>query len=122
MKTNEIVAKRIEERLKEVGWEKKDLAQALNISPQMVSKITLAKKNITVDEIKEIADVLNTTFEELTKPFDKEVEIEPVLAFMGEVNTPAAKDGLKLAQKIMDAIIENREARREFEESLQDLV
>lgn len=122
MKTNQIVAKRIEQRLDEIAWTKKQLAEALGISQQMVGKITLAKKNITVDEIKEIAIILDTSFEELTKPFSEDKkEVESLMSFMGEVTSQEAKDGLKLAQKIIDAIIENREARKSFMDSLLEL-
>jgi len=122
MRTNEIIGRRIEERLNEIAWGKKDLAKALDISQQMVSKITLAKKNITVQEIKEIAEVLGSSFEELTQPFEEEKEVESIMSFMGELTTQEAKDGLKLAQEIMDAIIENKEARRSFNESISNLV
>jgi transcriptional regulator with XRE-family HTH domain len=122
MRTNEIIGRRIEERLNEIAWGKKDLAKALDISQQMVSKITLAKKNITVQEIKEIAEVLGSSFEELTQPFEVDNEVESIMSFMGELTTQEAKDGLKLAQEIMDAIIENKEARRSFNESISNLV
>lgn len=123
MRINEIVGKRIEERLDEIGWEKKDLAEALDISQQMVSKITLAKKNITVNEIKNIADVLDCSFERLTTPFkENNKKIESVMNFMGEVSSKEAKEGLQLAQQIIDAIIENREARKIFNESMTNLI
>jgi len=107
---NSIVGNRIQERLDEIGWSQSRLAEELDVSRQIVNKIIHGRKNITLEEIKLIADKLGISLEDLVqKKVEDEVEEDPMIAFMGEVDTQEAKDGLNKAKEIMDLIIFHRD-------------
>ncbi|MDI3548604.1 MAG: hypothetical protein PWR10_2256 [Halanaerobiales bacterium] len=102
---NTIVGNRIQKRLDEIGWSQVRLAEELGISRQIVNKIIHGRKNITLEEVKMIAEILDIDLEELVKQPSKEAEEDPIIAFMGEVTSEKAKEGLNKAKKIMDLII-----------------
>ena len=107
---NSIVGKRIQECLDEIGWSQSRLAEELGVSRQIVNKIIHGRKNVTLEEIKIIADILEISLEELVqKKNEDETEEDPMIAFMGEVDTQEAKDGLNKAKEIMDLIIFHRD-------------
>ncbi|MFW6029250.1 MAG: helix-turn-helix domain-containing protein [Halanaerobiales bacterium] len=107
---NSLVGNRIQERLDEIGWSQSRLAGELGVSRQIVNKIIHDRKNITLEEIKLIADILGISLEDLIQEKDEnEVEEDPLIAFMGEVDSQEAKDGLNKAKKIMDLIIFHRD-------------
>ncbi|MCK4259453.1 MAG: helix-turn-helix transcriptional regulator [Halanaerobiales bacterium] len=114
---NSVVGQRIKKQLDKIGWTQVDLAKELNISRQIVNKIIHGRKNITLEEIKMIGDILEVSLEDLVKQNNEEIEENPIIAFMGEVNSEAAKNGLKKAKKVMDLIL----FHRDLNEAHQDL-
>ncbi|MFW6281658.1 MAG: helix-turn-helix domain-containing protein [bacterium] len=107
---NSLVGNKIQERLDEIGWSQSRLAEELDVSRQIVNKIIHGRKNVTLEEIKLIADILGINLEDLVQEKDKnEIEEDPMIAFMGEVDTQEAKDGLNKAKEIMDLIIFHRD-------------
>ncbi len=106
---NNVVGVRIQKRLDEIGKTQADLAKDIDVSRQIVNKIIHGRKNITLEEIKMIADILGMRLEDLVKEPGKEKEEDPIIAFMGEVDTEEARDGLKIAKKVMDLILFHRD-------------
>ena len=107
---NSIVGKRIQDCLDEIGWSQSRLAEELNVSRQVVNKIIHGRKNINLEEIKLIADILGISLKTLVQDKNEnEIEGDPIIAFMGEVDTQEAKDGLNKAKEIMDLIIFHRD-------------
>ncbi len=107
---NSIVGKRIQERLDEIGWSQSRLADELGVSRQIINKIIHGRKNVTLEEIKLIADILGISLEDLVQENNEnEVEEDPMIAFMGEVDSQEARDGLNKAKKIMNLIIFHRD-------------
>ena len=107
---NSTVGKRIQECLDKKGWSQSRLADELDVSRQVVNKIIHGRKNITLEEVKLIADKLEINLEELVEQSEEEdKEMDPMIAFMGEVDSQEAKDGLDKAKKIMDLIIFHRD-------------
>lgn len=105
----EIVGIRIVEILEVKGWKQEDLADKLNISKQVMSKILKGEKNINIVEIRNIADILNIDINTLLKPVDntslfknQNDLIQPT--FMGRVSTEIGKEGIKKAMMIVDII------------------
>ena len=105
----EIVGIRIAEILEVKGWKQEDLADKLNISKQVMSKILKGEKNINIVEIRNIADILNIDINTLLKPVDntslfknQNDLIQPT--FMGRVSTEIGKEGIKKAMMIVDII------------------
>ena len=107
---NSNVGKRIQECLDKKGWSQSRLADELDVSRQVVNKIIHGRKNITLEEVKLIADKLEINLEELVEQSEEEdKEMDPMIAFMGEVDSQEAKDGLDKAKNIMDLIIFHRD-------------
>ena len=107
---NSVVGKRIQECLDKRGWSQSRLADELETSRQVINKIIHGRKNITLEEVKLIADKLDIKLEELIEQSEEEdKEKDPLIVFMGEVDSRQAKDGLNKAKKIMDLIIFHRD-------------
>jgi len=106
---NQLVGAKIQEKLNEIGWSQSDLAEKLNTSRQMINKIVHGRKKITIEEMKDIADILKVDIKELIKRSNQVETAAPMIAFMGQVDTPEAKEGLEHAQEIMDLIIFHRD-------------
>ncbi|MBP2032606.1 transcriptional regulator with XRE-family HTH domain [Clostridium algifaecis] len=106
LSTNEIIGRNILNILNEKDIKQTQLAEKLDITKQTLNKIIHGRRNISIDEIKKICDILCVDMERLTNEDDlKEEEQEPIKLFMGEVNSKEAKRGLMHAQKIMDMIL-----------------
>ena len=107
---NSTVGKRIQERLDEIGWSQSRLAEELDVSRQIVNKIVHGRKNVTLEEIILIAGILGISLEVLVEEKNEnEVEEDPMINFMGEVDTQEAKKGLSKAKEVMDLIIFHRD-------------
>ena len=114
---NSIVGNRIQKCLDEIGWSQSRLAEELNVSRQVVNKIIHGRKNINLEEIKLISDILGISLKKLVQEENKnEFEQDPIIAFMREVNTQEAKDGLNKAKEIMDLIIFHRDINESHQE------
>lgn len=109
---NNIVGLRIQKRLDEIGKTQADLAKDLDVSRQIVNKIVHGRKSVTLEEIKMIADILGMSLEDIVKEPCKEKGEDPIIAFMGEVDTEEARNGLKKAKKVMDLILFHRDLNR----------
>ncbi|SKA03559.1 helix-turn-helix domain-containing protein [Selenihalanaerobacter shriftii] len=110
-KFNKLVGARIQDQLDKIEWSQAQLAEKLDTSRQVINKIIHGRKNITIQEVKSIANILNVDLQQLIQPFDKEEDKEPIITFMGEVNSKGAKKGLQHAQNIMDLVIFHRDIK-----------
>ena len=116
---NRIVGIRIQNRLDELEWSQSRLADKLGVSRQIINKIIHGRKNVTLEEIKLIADILDINLEDIVKQVEEEeTEDDPIMAFMGQVNRQEAKDGLNKAKQVMDKIIFHRDVK----DAQQDLI
>lgn len=118
MDMNQIVGKRVSDFLEDKGWTQVKLANKMGVSRQIMNNIIQGKKNITVAEVKSIAEVLQVDVEDLTKTFTKGKEPETITAFMGEVSTDKAKNGIKKVEKIMDMIVFHKQTNDSFEDMM----
>lgn len=116
---NRIVGQKIQMKLDEISMSQTDLAERLGISRQMINKIIHSRKNTTLREIIEIAQILNLDVNELME-VDQELSEDSVVAFMGSVKTKAAEEGLRTAKKAMDLIIFHRDIQEEFNNILNE--
>lgn len=112
---NIIVGQKIQSRLDDLGMTQVDLAEELETSRQVVNKIIHGRKNITLEEIKNIASILDFSVKKLLDEDDNSnINAEdPIIAFMGEVDSKDSKDGLSKAKKAMDLIIFHRDLQEE---------
>jgi transcriptional regulator with XRE-family HTH domain len=49
LRESQKIALKILKRLEEIGWSQKDLAEAMGVSPQQISKIVKGKENLTLE-------------------------------------------------------------------------
>lgn len=119
---NIIVGQKIQNRLDTLGMSQTDLAEKLNTSRQIINKIIHGRKNITLEEAKVICKVLDLKVDELMDVSDStELDAQdPMIAFMGEVSSQEAKEGLARAKKVMDLIIFHRDLHEEYKNILND--
>ena len=116
---NRIVGQKIQLKLDQISMNQTDLAERLGTSRQMINKIIHGRKNITLREVKEIAQILDLDINELMEEEHK-LSADPVVAFTGSVKTKAAEEGLKTAKKAMDLIIFHRDIQEEFNNILNE--
>lgn len=108
----EMVGQRIIERLNELNWTQQNLADRLNISKQVMSKILKGEKKTTILEIKNIAENLALSVDKLLNPINQKIELikqeecSIIPEFMGNVSTKAGSQGINKAMNIIETIIE----------------
>lgn len=78
------IAFNILSRLRQLGWQQKDLAAVLDVSPQLVSKWVKGKENFTLETLTKIGNVLDLNV--LTgEPLRKEI---PAISVTIKAKTP----------------------------------
>ena len=74
------IAIKVMKRLDELGWSQKDLAEALKVSPQQVSKIVSGKENLTIETQIKLQETLNIPI--LASFYETKIEVlEQILIF-----------------------------------------
>ena len=91
--------------LKKNEKKQNDLADVLGVSKQIVSNMINGSRMINAIELHKIADFFNVTMEKLMEAPDGIPDSNAIHAFMGEVNTPEARESLAVADEIADMII-----------------
>lgn len=102
---NVMIASNILAILKQQNKKQIDLAEALQINKQTVSKMLNGARMINAIELKQIADFLGVKMEELTKMQKNATDTDVVHAFMGKVDSEQAKNALKMADILSDMIL-----------------
>ena len=100
-----VISNNIAILLKKNGKKQNDLANLLGVSKQIVSNMINGSRMINAVELHRIADFFNVTMESLMEAPDGIQDSNAIHAFMGEVNTPEARDSLAVADEIADMII-----------------
>lgn len=121
---NEVVGRKIQNRLEELNMTQADLARELDISRQVVNKIVNGRKNITFNEASKIAKKLGMDVKKLADCKTDEIEEqknEPILAFMGEVDSKEAKQGLEKARDVMELIIFHKDVNDSKADMFKDM-
>jgi transcriptional regulator with XRE-family HTH domain len=112
----EMVGQRIIERLNELEWTQQNLADRLNISKQVMSKILKGEKKTTILEIKNIAENLVLSVDKLLSPINERIELikqekcSIVPEFMGNVSTKDGTSGINKAMNIIETILDYESA------------
>ena len=60
LRESQQIAIKVMGKLDELGWSQKDLANALAVSPQQVTKIISGKENLTIETQIKLQNILNT--------------------------------------------------------------
>lgn len=104
LNVNEMISNNIMNVMKQNGKKQVDLAGYLGVSKQVISKMLSGARIINAVELQKIAKFLNVSMESLLKVPQMIPETNTVKAFMGRVESQAAKDGLAIADEIADLI------------------
>jgi len=111
---NMIVAKNIGNALRSIGKKQSELADALNYSKQVVSNMLSGSRAINALELKRIADFCHVTMESLVALPELPVETNVVRAFMGQVHTNEAREGIETADKLIDMYLFHSRVRNSY--------
>lgn len=105
MDVNRIIANNIEQVMKRQNKKQIDLANALGITKQTMSKIMNGARAINAMELREIAAYLNVSMERLVQIPEILLDTNVIHAFMGRVKTEEARKGIALADELSDRIL-----------------
>ena len=97
--------------LKEKNINQTELAEKIGVSKQVLGKIVKGQKAINAFELRNIAEALNITVDDLLAE-KKEVDEKPLLMFMGEIKKNTKKD-MEFLTKVISEIISIEEALNE---------
>lgn len=81
------VAMKVLDRLEELGWSQKKLAEELKVSPQQVNKITKGSENLTLETLVKLQNALNISL--LASTLEKQVYLDQTNS-LGMVMEPSA--------------------------------
>lgn len=116
---NMVIANNISRYLERRQKKQVELADYLNVSRQIVSKMLSGARTITAGELRKISEFCGTSMEELTSiPYNYE-EIDVFHVFMGQVKTEAAQQSIRDIDTLISLILfhdkvrENEAAMRE---------
>ena len=98
------VGNNIQNSISAKGITQQSLANKLGISKQVMSKIISGAKAINVEEIRNIASVLNVSVDSLLS-INKKSESIHNFAFMGKLENDNTKRKIEYLKKIIDEII-----------------
>lgn len=99
---NMVIAHNISNTLKRIGKNKEELAIALGYSKQVVGHMLSGARSVTALELKQISDFCNIPVENLVALPEKPVKTNVVLSFVDKVKTEEAKEGIRIADKLID--------------------
>ena len=106
---NVVVANNIADQMKKHNTKQIDLANAIGVKKQVMSKMLNGSRMINISELRKIADYFHVSTDELMEsPVD---ESNVVMAFMGKVNTVAARKALRTVDELADMIIYHANVR-----------
>ena len=101
MSMNEVIAANIGNLLSQEKKKQQDLADAINMPKQTVSKMLNGTRSISAFELKRIANFFKVSMDSLVSEHN-EISYSPVRVFMGRAKSEASKKGIELAEKLMD--------------------
>lgn len=102
---NVVAANNIMDQMKVHNTKQIDLANAIGVSKQIMSKMLNGSRLISIAELHKIADYFHITMDDLLKAPAESSEVDVMRAFMGKVGSEAAKEALHTADKLADMII-----------------
>ena len=102
---NVVVANNIMDQMKKHNTKQIDLANAIGVSKQIMSKMLNGSRLISIAELHKIADYFHIKMDDLLKSSAESGEVDVIRAFMGKVGSEAAKEALHTADELADLII-----------------
>ena len=102
---NVVVANNIMDQMKKHNTKQIELANAIGVTKQIMSKMLNGSRLISIAELRKIADYYHIQVDDLMKEPVVSYNTNVVRAFMGKVNSDAARDALRIADELADMII-----------------
>ena len=106
---NVVVANNIMDQMKKHNTKQIELANAIGVTKQIMSKMLNGSRLISIAELRKIADYYHIQVDDLMKEpvvsYVVSYNTNVVRAFMGKVNSDAARDALRIADELADMII-----------------
>ena len=102
LRKSQRIAVRVLSVLNEKGMQQKELAEAMDVSPQQVSKIVKGKQNLTLETISKLESVLGVKLFEVPVPqFEMNVERKKVRANLSKEKSTSVKSRKDLSEMNM---------------------
>ena len=101
MSMNEVIAMNISNLLKASKKKQQDLADALHMPKQTISKMINGARMISALELSQIANYFHVSMDSLVQE-KAPVVYSPIKVFMGEVKSAGGKAAIETAERLMD--------------------
>ena len=102
---NVVVANNILDQMKKHNTKQIELANAIGVTKQIMSKMLNGTRLISIAELHKIADYFNVQTDDLMKSSDIIYNMNVMKAFMGKVGSEDAREALRTADELADMII-----------------
>ncbi len=102
---NVVVANNIMDQMKNHNVKQIELANAIGVTKQIMSKMLNGSRMINIAELHRIADYFHVKADDLMKPSVTPSDTNVIRAFMGKVGSEAAREALRTADELADMII-----------------
>jgi transcriptional regulator with XRE-family HTH domain len=81
LRESQAIALKVLDKLDELGWSQRKLAQAMDVSPQQITKIVKGKENLTLETQTKLQDILDipilaTYYEKMMKEIFSDTHIQ----------------------------------------------
>ena len=113
---NVVVANNIMDQMKEHNTKQIELANAIGVTKQIMSKMLNGSRLISIAELRKIADYYHVQTDDLMREPAVFYDTNVVRAFMGKVNSDAAREALRTADELADMIIFHANVRENTKE------
>ena len=113
---NVVVANNIMDQMKKHNTKQIELANAIGVTKQIMSKMLNGSRLISVAELHRIADYYHVQTDDLMRESVESYNTNVVRAFMGKVNSDAARNALRTADELADLIIFHANVRENAKE------
>ena len=113
---NVVVANNIMDQMKKHNTKQIELANAIGVTKQIMSKMLNGSRLISIAELRKIADYYHVQTDDLMREPAVSYDTNVVRAFMGKVNSDAAREALQIADELADMIIFHANVRENAKE------
>ncbi len=108
---NVVVANNIVDQMKKTNTKQIELANAIGVTKQIMSKMLNGSRMINISELHSIADYFHVKMDDLMVKPSETCDENVVKAFMGKVNSDAAREALCTVDELADMIVYHANAR-----------
>lgn len=102
---NIVVVNNIMDQMKKHNTKQIDLANAIGVSKQIMSKMLNGSRLISIAELHDIAEYFCVKVDDLLKAPSESADMDVMRAFMGKVSSDAARKALYTADELAELII-----------------